>query len=113
MKPRDLPGKWRKEAEGISRYAPAVANAMEDAAAELEAAFAEWEMEALTLQEAAEESGYSYSQLQRLVADGQMPNAGETGAPRVLRRDLPRKPSRGTRSGPVDLADEILARRAG
>ena len=113
MKPRDLPEKWRKKADGLRRYAPEVANALEDCVAELEAAFAEWELEELTLQDAASESGYSYSQLQRLVADGQIPNAGKSGAPRVRRVDVPRKPARGTRPGAADFADEILARRTG
>ena len=49
--------------------------------------------EELTLAEAAEIGGYGYSTLQALVRAGRIPDAGETGKPRVRRRDLPRKPS--------------------
>ena len=49
--------------------------------------------EALTLAEAAEISGYSYSSLQHRVRQGQLPDAGETGRPRVRRGDLPWKTS--------------------
>lgn len=47
--------------------------------------------EELTLQESVEESGYSYSTLQRKVASGEIPNAGTKGAPRIKRKHLPRK----------------------
>ena len=43
------------------------------------------------LVEAARESGYSADHLGRLVRDGKIPNAGRPGAPRIARRDLPRK----------------------
>ena len=49
--------------------------------------------EALTLAEAAEICGYSYSRLENLVRLGELSNAGERGRPRVRRRDLPRKTS--------------------
>ena len=38
--------------------------------------------EALTLAEAAEIAGYSYSHIESLVRVGELPNAGERGRPR-------------------------------
>ena len=49
-------------------------------------------LECLTLEEAAIASGYSQAHLQRLVAEGTIPNAGATHRPRIRRQDLPRKP---------------------
>lgn len=49
--------------------------------------------DALTLEEAARESGYSVDHLRHLIADGQLANAGRKHAPRLRRVDLPRKPS--------------------
>ena len=104
---------WRDEAERLRRYSEPAANAWEDAASELEAAFARWEIEALTLSEGEAESGYSRATLERMLSDGKIENAGESGAPRVRRCDLPRKPGRGTGLALAngDLADEILTRR--
>ncbi len=113
MNPRQLSGAWREKAKRLRRYSDPAANAWEDAACELEAAFAQWQLEALTLSEGEAESGYSRATLERMLSDGKIPNVGEPGAPRVRRCDLPRKPGRGTglalENG--DLADEILTRR--
>lgn len=51
--------------------------------------------EPLALDTAAEESGYSPDHLGRLVREGTLPNAGEPYAPRIRRRDLPRRPGHG------------------
>jgi hypothetical protein len=64
---------------------------MESCAQDLEQAFREYELEALTLEEAALESGYSYSALQKQVAAGRLLNVGERMSPRVRRGDLPKK----------------------
>ena len=73
MFPADLPEVWLKLAEqllgGIKRQ----------------------EETHLTLQEAADLSGYSADHLGRLVREGKIPNAGRPKAPRIARRDLPRK----------------------
>jgi len=45
----------------------------------------------MTLQEGAEECGYSKAHLGRMVRDGSISNAGKKHAPRVLRKDLPTK----------------------
>ena len=66
-------------------------------------------LEELTLRDAAEESGYSYSAIQKMVANGELSNLGDKGSPRVRRGDLPRKPiAPPTQSGEPDLAGMIL-----
>ena len=68
----------------------------------------DWHTEELTLRQAEQESGFSYSRLQQMKDI----NTGTTGTPRIRRCDLPYK---SRRSGPQlahdqpDLADEILA----
>jgi hypothetical protein len=42
--------------------------------------------------EAAAESGYAADTLGRLVREGQIPNAGRLNAPKIRRRDIPKKP---------------------
>ena len=67
----------------------------------------DWHTEELTLGQASEESGFSYSHLQQ--SKGII--VGTSGSPRVRRCDMPYK---ARRSGPKlakgqpDLADEIL-----
>ena len=66
-------------------------------------------LEELTLGDAAEESGYSYSAIQKMVASGELSNLGDKGNPRVRRGDLPRKAiAPPTQSGEPDLAEMIL-----
>ena len=110
--PTTLSSRWRTLA-GQMRSLGAVAQAttLEHCADELEETWREWELEALTLEEAAAESGYSYSSLQKRVSAGEIPNVGEPRKPRVRRQDLPRKtPTRRfeLESGEPDLAGEIL-----
>ncbi len=52
-----------------------------------------YDLAALSLEAAAAESGYSAGHLGREVRAGRIPNAGRENAPKILRRDLPRKPS--------------------
>lgn len=105
-----LIGSWRADAERLRAYgAEQAAAACERHAEQLEAALADKELEALSLAEAAEESGYSYSRIQELVADGGLENIGRRGSPLVRRGDLPRKPGLQTPSGNgSDLADRRL-----
>jgi hypothetical protein len=87
-----LPADWRKRAKALRRYAselPAVA--LERCADELEDTLRERDETTFSLVEAARESGYTADHLGRLVRDGRIPNAGRPGAPRIARRDLPRK----------------------
>jgi hypothetical protein len=63
-----------------------------DIAEEFENALRQQTMEVLTLAEAAAEGGYSTEHLGRLLRKNPELNAGRKGAPRILRRDVPRKP---------------------
>ena len=118
MSPHDLSGAWRDTASELRRFgAVGQACTLEHCADELEQTWREWELEALTLDEAVEESGCSYSSLQGKVADGEIPNAGEKGKPRIRRCDLPRKGGRAQRNlatvGTPDLAGDIILNRLG
>jgi hypothetical protein len=80
---------------------------LEACAAQLESAAREHALEALTLDEARNESGYSYSALQKMVASGELENVGNKGSPRVRRGDLPRK----ARKEEPGIAAAIIERR--
>jgi hypothetical protein len=91
----DLSAEWRKEAARLRGWgAVAQAEAIERCAGELEAKVREQELEAITLDEAVEWSGQSYSTIQKKVASGVLENVGRKHAPRVRRGDLPRKGKR-------------------
>jgi hypothetical protein len=113
----DLASEWRQKATLLREYgAEAQAAAIEACAVELTDAIRAWQDEPLTLEQAVEESGYSYSTIQQKVAAGEIPNVGSRGRPRVRRYDLPRKtptPSLLLESGEPDLAGEVLAARTG
>lgn len=105
-----LPEQWRQEAALLRRRgAGAQAVTLESCADELEA----WEhrrtLETLTLEEAGQESGYSYSALEKMVRRGELENVGEKGRPRVRRGDLPRK---GRRREQPELAGPVLEGRS-
>ena len=90
-----LATRWREEAERLRTLeAHGQAAALEQAAAELEAAAAAWASKRLTISEAAAESGYSEEHLRRLARNGELP-AHRNGGPRsqlyVRRGDLPTK----------------------
>ena len=105
---RELAEGWKAEAVVLRKRGAAVqAEVLESCAADHEQAVQEWQNEELTLHEAAEESGYSYSALQQMKDL----HVGTSGSPRLRRCDLPRRPGRSSRSlanSPPDLADEIL-----
>ena len=87
-----LPADWRRRAKSLRRYGgDTQATAIERCADDLEATLVERDETTYSLIEAACESGYSADHLGRLVRDGKIPNAGRPGAPRIARRDLPRK----------------------
>lgn len=106
-----LPREWRAEAETLRhRGAEAQARAMESCAENHEERLRTWHSEALTLSEAAEESGIPYSTLQQKVASGELPNSGEKGSPRLRRCDLPSRGGGAPKlNGEIDIAGIILS----
>jgi len=80
---------------------------LERAAADLDAALAREQDALLSLEQAAQESGYSADHLRHLVADGTVPNAGRRGAPRVRRGDLPTRPGKARSSTYDPDADAV------
>ncbi len=107
-----ITAQWRDEAKILHRRgAEPQAAVIESCAADLEEEGRRFSLEAITLEQAAEESGYSYSALQKMVRDGTVSNVGRKGAPRIRRSDLPKKPGGGKESSKSepDLADLVLA----
>jgi hypothetical protein len=101
-----LAQRWRDEAALLRRRAaPAQADVLESCAAELEAWVRERELEVLTLDRASEETGFSYSALEKMVRAGKVANVGRKGRPRVRRGDLPRKPTQ----RPAKVGDRSIA----
>jgi hypothetical protein len=109
--PRDLVARWRLHAAEIEPYAGSAAGAFRSAADQLAIALDSTDREALTLEEAAADSGYSADHLGRLLREQKIPNAGRAHAPRILRRDLPQKPGAKTLAAiEENVQDGSLAR---
>ena len=103
----DLVARWRTEVDLLrKRGVKELADGLESYADELEQTLVEADLEALTLDEASHESGYTKSHLSRLIAADRLPNAGRKHAPRIKRGDLPRKPEDPMDDGP-DLVGQI------
>lgn len=102
-----LADSWREEADRLrERYgADRLARLSEVHARELEKLLNLGLDEELTLAEAAEVSGYSKSHLRHLVSDGEIPNAGRKGRPRIRRADLPMKHGEPRRSPRAESDD--------
>ena len=101
--PIDLASRWRSKAELFREHEErSLALAYEKCARELEDALDERGSAALTLAQAAEQSGYSADHLGRLVREGKIPNAGRPGAPKIRVSDLPNKVG----AADPDVADE-------
>lgn len=117
MNPSDLPNEWRSEAEHLRKLgAEEAASTLEYCANVLEHDWRLWQTEPLTLQEASEASGFSYSALQKMVSSGELLNVGGKGSPRVQRGDLPKKATRPRpklESDGPDLAGELLRSKLG
>ena len=90
--PEHLPTEWRARAEVLRENgASEQARLLEHVAGELDRAIAAGGDEALTLVQAAKQSGYSAGHLGCLIKKGVIPNAGRPKAPRIRRSDLPTK----------------------
>ena len=85
--------RWRARREELARLGALVEGVKlcDEVLADAEVLFRSEEHDALTLTEAAHESGYSAGHLGRLVRNGTIPNAGRPNAPKIRRADLPRK----------------------
>ena len=111
-----LSASWRQRAADLRRFGAEVqALTCTELAAELEAtaeAMGEAGDEALPLESAALESGYTVEHLRRLLGAGTIPNAGTSGRMRILRSHLPRKPGHGIVAPPklrtVDSKSQVL-----
>jgi len=87
-----LAARWRSEAAVLRRRGAVLqAECLETCACDLETISTEAALEALTVAEAAKETGFSASQLRRLVRAAVLPHAEVAGVTRVRRQDLPRK----------------------
>ncbi len=103
-----LAEKWRSDAAVLrTRGAASQADLLQSTAAELEETWRCFQFEEMTLSEAADESGYTRSALEKMLQRGDLRNAGKPSKPRVLRCDLPRKPGGRQDEGP-DIATEVL-----
>lgn len=104
--PRDLPTAFRVRAEDLRQHfgSEPSARTLEWAAAQLDASILGWENADLSIKDAAEESGYSESQLRRMVRDEHITPVAGPGVTRIRRRDLPEgrdpRPTRATAPGP-------------
>ena len=117
MSAPSLLDRWRADAATLRRYRLTLAaEQLEDRIAELERELSSHAEAPLSLRQASAESGYSTDHLARLLRQGAIPNAGRRHAPRILRRDLPRRPGASDRSGVVlaarDSYDPITDARA-
>ena len=87
--------KWQDEAHQLEqRGLKDLATLIRNLAGELKKHEDDYGSVRLTLDEAHRESGYSKDHLALLLSQGRIPNAGKRGAPRIFRRDLPKKPPR-------------------
>ena len=107
----ELLAKWAADASTMEQYSDARGAAISRLhIAELKEAVRVQQDEALTLSKAALESGFSEDHLRHQVAEGQIPNVGRKGAPRIRRADLPlkRNGQSKTDTSPETAAGEIL-----
>jgi hypothetical protein len=107
MTERALIEQWRQDADRLREWgAIPQAEVLERAAGQLEAALHAEDEQLLTLDEAAEVSGYSTDHLGRLLRKGALANQGCKHRPRVRKGDLPGKPSSAVRGRATDSRDD-------
>lgn len=111
MDPLARAASWRQKAEALRRYAPEVAVAFVDCAAELEADVREAEDTLLSPAAAADYAGVSDRTLRQWVANGRLTNHGRPGKPLYRRSELPRRtaPDAGAQGGGYDPAKDAAA----
>lgn len=94
MTPSEIRDRWLARREEWSRLHVQVDGAAlaDEVLADFDFITMEHGDAALSLTEAARESGYSVGHLGREIRAGRIQNAGREKAPKIRRRDLPRKP---------------------
>ncbi len=91
----ELVCEWQERAGRLREYgADQSATAVERCAAELSDRVTDWADTLLTLEQSAEESGYSVAHLRRLVRQNVLKDIAEHGPTMLRRGDLPLKPRR-------------------
>ena len=111
----ELAGTWRSQASMMGRRGRAQAKLMlESVADELEDTLAAHLDEALTMDQAVAESGFTRQKLSKDLREGRIPNAGRSRDPRIRRRDLPSKQiAREDDSPGAALVSDILQNKRG
>jgi hypothetical protein len=100
MRISELSEEWRALAEQQRRLgAEPQARTLEYCADALWSVLTANDDELLSLQQAADESGYTPDHLGRLLREGKIPNAGRKARPLIRRSDLPAKPDWKPRTG--------------
>src|SRR5690606_4895002 len=100
MRISELSAEWRALAEQQRRLgAEPQARTLEYCADALWSLLRANDDELLSLQQAADESGYTPDHLGRLIREGKVPNAGRKARPMIRRSDLPAKPARKPTTG--------------
>lgn len=101
-----LANEWRDDADRYERDDARVPahRLLRRLAEDLEERLRELELEELTLQQAASETGYSYSALDKMERRGDLPSESRGGTRYVRRSDLPRKPAGKRESEGPDVA---------
>ena len=96
MSPEEFAAKWSAEAEVMQQRGALVNGAalIEEVLQDFDSTIGDFWNQTLTLTEASRESGYSIDHIGLLIRQGVIHNAGRLHAPRIRRRDLPRKPTR-------------------
>ena len=111
----ELANSFRETARYLREHAASeqAACVWEKAAQRVEEALEGTNREPLTLDQAELESGYTRGHLRRLIREDRIQNSGTESNPRILRRDLPKKPGHGVREalGPK-LFSRVQAVRA-
>ena len=89
----EIRDRWCARRDELRRLNASVDGAAicDEAIADIEMIVADAAAKRLTLQEAAELSGYSADHLGRLLRDGKLRNVGRKHAPRILLGDLPKR----------------------
>ena len=100
MRISELSDEWRALAEQQRRLgAEPQARTLEYCADALWSVLRANDDELLSLQQAADESGYTVDHLGRLIRERKVPNAGRKARPLIRRSDLPAKPNWKARTG--------------